>query len=182
MPHLVGDLLRNEITASHIRPHNLDVDGRWQTEVQNLRNDICGLEEELHSRKTLRQNLAQMADVPCRGMMMLGIESDQDLSVTGADGAIGTVGLINPGVRQTDVVEHRLQFTLWDLLAQHGLDFIAEPCCLFDAQARTPAYMQAQLARIHLREEVLAQEHEHPEREHAEDQETSHEDTTMLKS
>src|SRR5580700_2223565 len=121
-----------------------------------------------------------MPNVARRRMMMLGIESDQDLRIAGANGSVRAVGLVDAGVRQTDVVENRLQFILWNLLPQYSLDLVTEPRCLFHAQSGTPAYMQAQLARVHLRKKVLSQKREYPEREHAEDQKGKHEHAAML--
>src|ERR1700733_1067993 len=121
-----------------------------------------------------------MPYVARRGVMMFGIESDQNLRIAGANRSVGTVGLVDAGVGQTDVVENRLEFIVRNLLPQNALDFVAEPRCLFHAQAGTPAYVQAQLARVHLREEVLSQEREQPEREQAKSQEANHEHSAIL--
>src|SRR5216684_6296426 len=113
-------------------------------------------------------------------MMMLGIECKQNLGIAGANGSAGTVGLVNAGVGQADVVENRLQLTPGNLLMEHGFDLVAKARRLFDSQTGTGANMQAQQAGIHLRKKVLSQEHEQPQREHAKDQEAKHKNATML--
>src|SRR5208282_3988078 len=121
-----------------------------------------------------------MPDVPRRRMVMFRIESDQDLRIAGANRSVRTVGLVDAGIGQTDVVENRLQFILRNLLPQDALDLVAEPRRFFHPQPGTPAYVQAQLPRIHLWKEVLSQKREYPEREHAEDQKEKHERSAML--
>ena len=112
---------------------------------------------------------------------MLGIERDQNLGIAGADGSVGTVGLVDAGVGQADVVENRLQLSVAGIfLVQSGFDLVAEARRLFHAQAGAGAHMQAQQSRIHLRKEVLPEEHEESEREHAENQEANDEDAAML--
>src|ERR1039458_3841483 len=121
-----------------------------------------------------------MAYVARGWAVMFGIERDQNLSVTASNGSAGAVGLIDAGVGQTDIVENRLQLIFRNFLVQHGLDFIAEPRSFFYAQASPGAYVQAQQACVYLREKILTQKHEQPEREQAERQETQYEDAAML--
>src|SRR5580704_2425859 len=180
MAHLVGDLLRNKVTAPHIRADDLNIDGCGQAEVQDLGNDIGRLEEKLHSGKALRQYFAQVPHQSRGRRMMLRVERDQNLGVAGANGPIRTVGLVDTGVGQPDVVENCLQLTLGNLLAQRGFNFVTEFCGLFDAQPGTGAHMEAKLASVYLRKEVLSQEKEQPQREQAKGQEEKHEDATML--
>src|SRR5258708_30834400 len=101
-----------------------------------------------------------MADVVRGGMVMLGIQRYQNLSVTGADGSIGTVRLINAGVRQSDVVENRLQFAIRNLLMQRSLDLVDQARRFFHTQARASPHMQTQQSRVYLREKILPEEHE----------------------
>src|SRR4029077_9198303 len=144
MPHFIGDLLRDLIAVGHVRSDDLYIDGRGQTEIQNLRDNIGRLEEEFHARKAAWQYFAQMTDVVGGGMVMLGIKRDQNLGIAGTDRSIGAIGLIDAGVWQADVIENRLEFTIRNLLVQRCLDLVNEPRRLLHAQAGTGAYVQTQ--------------------------------------
>src|SRR5260370_24824901 len=117
------------------------------------------MEEELHARKALWQNLPQMPYVAGSGMMTLGVERDQDFDIAGADGSVGTVRLVDAGVGQSDVVENRLQFTFGNLLTQYGFDFVAKPRCILPPQSGAGAHRQPQQARVFFRAQVLSQKH-----------------------
>ena len=49
------------VVALQIRAHHLHIDGGGQAEIQNLRDDIGGLEEKFHPGKPARQFLPQTA-------------------------------------------------------------------------------------------------------------------------
>ena len=74
--------------------------------------------------------------------MMLRVQRDENLGIAAADGSVGAVRLVDAGVGQTNVVEHRLQLAFRNLLAQHSFNFVAESGRLFHAQAGPRTYMQ----------------------------------------
>ena len=51
--HLARQLLRDREISDLIVAHDRHVDRRGRTEVQNLRDDVGGLEEELNAGETL---------------------------------------------------------------------------------------------------------------------------------
>src|SRR5579864_3930189 len=158
MPHSSGDLLCDRIVGLLVIPDDLHVDGRGNAEVQNLRHDISGLEEELHAWEMPRQEFPQMPrQVGCR-LMLLRIQCNQNLSITRADRPVRTIRLVDAGVRQPDIVQNGLQLSLWDFCAQRVLDLITQASCLLDAQTGTSADMKPQKSGIHLGKEVLSQE------------------------
>ena len=167
LSHPVGDLLGDEVIALHVGADDLDVDGRRQAEVQDLGDDVGRLEEELHSREVPGQFLAQLADVLRRGMMVLFIQSHQDLGVAAADHAGIAVGQIDTRIRQADVVKDGHQLVFGDLLAQILLHFIGKTGCFFDAQSGARPHVKPHQASINRREEVLAQEEHQSHREYA---------------
>ena len=61
------------------RPGDLHVDGRGQTEVQNLPDDVGGLEEKRQVGIELRQAAAQLAHVFPGGAMLARLERNQHL-------------------------------------------------------------------------------------------------------
>src|SRR5450755_1192731 len=112
--------------------------------------------------------------------MMLRIECDQNFSIAGSDGSVGTIRLIDPRIRQSNIVQDRLQFLLRNFLPQNILNFVAKPRRLFHAQARASANMQAQLPGVHLREEVSPEEHKQSERKKTKGQKAKHKHTAMI--
>ena len=74
----ISYLLPELVVRRHVRANNLYVDWRGHSEVKNLRNDIGGLEEKLHSRKASRQFAAQTPNVTCCRMMMFGIQEQSE--------------------------------------------------------------------------------------------------------
>ena len=53
-------------------------------------------------------------DVVRSRMMMFGIQRDQNFSIARADHARAAIGKIDARVGNADVIEHRLQFVLWE--------------------------------------------------------------------
>ena len=160
--------------------HQLYIDGRGQAEIQDLRNDVSRLEEELHAGKPTRQTFAQSADVLRRGMMMLLIQAQQDLRVAGADHAGVAVGQIDTGIRQPDVVEYRDQLAFGYLLPEIVLNFVAKPRGLLDAHSGTPAQVKAHQTGIDAGKEILAQQKHQDHGSRTEREEAGGEDFAML--
>src|SRR5258708_7731644 len=75
-PHSLGDL----IILDSIVAGDLNVDGRWQTEVQNLAGYVSRLEKEGHSREHDCQALSKVSRILQR-RTMLGVQRDQDFTV-----------------------------------------------------------------------------------------------------
>ena len=50
-------LLCNLVVLLHVRSNHLHIDGRRQSEIQNLRDDVRGLEEEFGARETAAAKL-----------------------------------------------------------------------------------------------------------------------------
>src|ERR1039458_5100861 len=67
--HLIGYV----VISRHVRAYELNVNGRWKPEVQNLADNVRRLEEELCARELLRKVAAKIADVFER-RTMLGIQ------------------------------------------------------------------------------------------------------------
>src|SRR5437879_3677671 len=158
MPHPSGDLLSDRIIRLLIIADDLHVDGRRNTEVQDLCDDVSGLEKELHTRETPRQEFPQMPRQVGCWLMLLGIQCNQNLSIARADRPVGTIRLVDAGIRQPNVVENGLQLSLRNFCAQRVLDLIAQTSCLLDPQSGTSANVQPQQPCIHLGKEVLSQE------------------------
>ena len=63
MADLVGQFLGDQVIALLICAGNFHIDGRGHAKIQNLRDDVRGLEEELHTGKFLWKFFAQISDV-----------------------------------------------------------------------------------------------------------------------
>ena len=107
-PQPVRDPLPDVVVCLHVRAHDLNIDRSRQSKIKDLRHDICGLKEELHTRKPRRKYAAQPPHVLRRRMMMFRIQRDQNLGVTRPNHARTAVGEVNARIRQPDVVEHGL--------------------------------------------------------------------------
>ena len=114
----------------------------------------------MQSGKRLRQFLPQPGDIT-RGGAVLGLESDEDFAVAVADGAIIDVGPSRKRRRQSHIIEDDVPFVLRYDLADHVLDPAEDPLGLLDPRARRRPHVQAELACIDGREEVLAQARTH---------------------
>ena len=76
LSHPVCDLLCDGVIALHVGAGYLDINGRWQSKVEDLGHDICRLKEKLYSRKATGQFGPQLANVVCGRVMMLRIQPD----------------------------------------------------------------------------------------------------------
>src|SRR5581483_865139 len=66
MTHPSGNLLGDPVIALQVRSHHLHIDRRGNSKIQNLRDDIRRLREELHSREMPRQIFTQAPGQICR--------------------------------------------------------------------------------------------------------------------
>ena len=84
--HPLRNLPGERVVGSPVLAHDLDVDGRGQAEIQDLANDVAGLEEECRVRELSGELLAQRLHVREGRVTTLGLQGNQDLAVGGADG------------------------------------------------------------------------------------------------
>ena len=69
MAHSIRNLLRDRITALHIRAHHLHINRSRQAEIQNLSDNVRGLKEKLHAGKLPGQRITQLPrQISCRLM------------------------------------------------------------------------------------------------------------------
>ena len=73
VPHPVRDSLCNFVVLQHVGSNHLHIDRRRQSKIQNLRDDVRGLQEEFGAGKLLRQNFTQVSHELCAGRMMLRV-------------------------------------------------------------------------------------------------------------
>ncbi len=105
---LLEFLCDGQIVGSIANSPNVDL--RRQSEVQDLRDDVGGLEVESVVGKRRRQDLTQLLDV-IRGRFMAVPERDQDHAVIDADGrAVGKGQVVGPR-GQSDVVDNERALT-----------------------------------------------------------------------
>src|SRR5262245_21922770 len=154
--HSVRDLLSDHIVRVDIAADYLHVNGRGQTEIQNLAHDIRWLEKELNSGKSKRQILAQLLYIIRSRMMVLLIQRNKNLGIGCAYRSTGAVRRVDRAERQADVVENRDQFVFGNLIPQKLLNFIAEPRRFLDSRSGTAAHVQAKDTCVHCGKEVLA--------------------------
>ncbi len=182
MANLVGHLLRDFIIPVRVVPKNLHIDGRRQTKIQYLADDIRRLKEEVHSREHPRQFFAQFLHVLLSGMMMLCIQRDKNLRVRRANRATRAVRGIDAAIRKTDIIEHGLHFIRRNIPPDHGFDLIAQPRRLLDSKPGTCSYVHAELSSVHAWEEILPKEEHDSQRRRAEHQEHRHKHFAILET
>ncbi len=156
MPDLIGKLDGSVVITLLIHPGNLDVDRRGCSKVQNLRNDIRRLKEELHTGEFAGKALAKIVDVIPGGLPALRFELDQDFSVGGADGPGVAISKVDARIGQADVVENSNKFFFRDGTANLCIDLIGELRGFFDAKTGSGAIVKANLTRIDAGEEIAA--------------------------
>src|SRR5271167_2272020 len=171
MANLICKLDRSFVITRLIHAGDLDVDGRWRAEIENLRDDIGRLKEKLHAGKLAGQPLAEIVDVVTRRPAAFGLELNQDFPVGGADGAGIAVRKVKTGIGQADIIENRNEFLLRDRTTYLCIDLIGELRGFLDAEPRPGAIVETNLAGIDAREEIAAQEKNQACRKHAEAQE-----------
>src|SRR6516162_1754242 len=109
MADLIGKFEADGVVRGLVGSRDLHVDGGRGAKVENLSDDVGGLEKELNAGKFGRELAAQFIDVVGGRPAGAGLELDEDLAVAGADGAGVAVGEIDSGVGKADIVEDGLQ-------------------------------------------------------------------------
>src|SRR6185369_9612353 len=92
--------------AFDVAPRHLDVDGRWQAEVEDLTDDVRWQEVERDAGELRRQLLAQQADVVLGWLVPLG-QRNHDVRVGRSDGTGVVVREIRAAAWQADIVQNR---------------------------------------------------------------------------
>lgn len=169
-----ADLLEQEARDRHVGDRvvalQLHVDRRRLPEVEDLRDDVGWLEEELDAGEALRQDPAQRLDVAVRGRVAF-LQRDHDFAVEGADRAGIAVGQVDPARGQAEVVDDGVELVGQHYLAHHLLDLVSQARGFLDADAGLGAHVQADVAGIDIREEVAAERKDQPGRQQAETEE-----------
>ena len=151
---LFAQLLRDRDQRLELRSHDLDVDRRRQAEVEDLRDDVGGLEVERHAREALGQRHPQRALIADRRPVVLA-KRDEHLRVLTAD----VVGLDEREVvrgRDADVVVDDRDLLGRHDLADRLLDLADDLLGLLDPRAERGAHVQPHLTGVDQGKEVGA--------------------------
>ncbi len=151
--HLVRDLA----VVCDLGAFDLDVDGRGQAEVEDLRDDVRGKEIEGGAGKLAREVGAKGTHEVGGGSVFF-LEGDEDVGITGTNKAGGGVLGVERAVGQADVVEDIVDLIGRDLFAEVLLDEVAETRGFFDAGTAARAEMEDEGAVVGAGEEVLPEE------------------------
>src|SRR5258708_2316934 len=157
MAHSVRDLLGDHIVLRVALTSQLDVNRRGLTKVKNLADNVGGLEKEFHARESFRQLASQAMNISLGGTMA-GFQRHQDLGIGRADRSSIAVGKVDAAIRQSDIVQDRVDFFPGNLSPNLLLNLIDKPCRFFDSQTRAAADMKAELSGVYVGEKVAAQE------------------------
>ena len=128
--HLAGE----RVISFDVIAGKLYVDGRRQTKVQNLRDDVGWLEKKFDAGKALRQNCAQSFDICCR-RLMIGAQRNENLAIERTNGSGVAVRQVDAAVGHAQVVQNRHQLLFRDHFPDDGLDLISEACGFLDLGA-----------------------------------------------
>ena len=162
-PQLLGHAqVRRPVVAD-----GANVDLRRQAEIEDLGDDVGGLEIEGHLGEGGRQHLAQLAHI-FGGRRVALLERDQDYAVIDADGRAVGEGQIVGARRQPDIVDDQSRSCFGNDLANLVLDRLEDRFGRLDAGPGRRADVELDLAAVDGRKEIAADEHQHhsAEREH----------------
>ena len=125
--------------------------------------DVGRLEEDGQVRVLFVDLAADFVDVVGRGTVFL-LHAHQNFAVTRPDGRVIAQQQVDGDDGQADVVEHEVQLVGRNHLANHVFHLPEARFRFLYPRAGGHSQVQAQLAGIHGREEVLADERKQPER------------------
>src|SRR6202022_1883213 len=151
---LVPESRPPRISGIGIAARDLHVDHRRQPEVQNLTDDICGLEVALYVWIVSREHLANLVLVD-RGRAMARLELNQDIGILRGD-AVGLIESEVIGDRQTDVVADALQLVGRDHRPNPALDVVVDLLAALDTRTGWGTNVKTHHARVDARKEILA--------------------------
>ena len=132
-----------------------NVDLRWQSEVQDLRDHVGRLEIEDRLGKRDRQFPPQTAHI-FRGRCMALLQGDLHGAVVHPDGRSVAEGQIVGPRREADIVDDQVEIMGGDDLADLVLDGLEEPFGRLDAHAGGAADMELKAAGVDHRKKVAA--------------------------
>ena len=156
IPDLIKYALGEGAVAIEVWADDLDIDGRGQTEVQNLRHNVHRQHIKRHAGILADQHGAQALDVGRGGMVVLA-QLHLDVGVGRADGRRGRVGQVQSRVGQPNVIDDRDHFAGRNILADGGVDVIAEQSRLLDSRPGAGTHVNLELPGVHRGEEILAE-------------------------
>src|SRR6185295_15722497 len=116
---LLGQLGGERVVGGQVRAAELHVDRRRQAEVEDLRDDVGRLHEELDAGEPPGELRAQQGRELLGGAVAL-LQRHQDLAVERADGAGVAVGEVDARVGHAEVVEDGVQLAGRDQRADLG--------------------------------------------------------------
>src|SRR5713226_7926768 len=172
VPELAGEFFPDQVISALVHARDFHIDGRGSAEIQDLRDDVRRLKEELHAGKTLRKFFAQFVDVRAGGLSALLLELDKNFRVGAPDGAGVAVGEVDAAVRQADIVEDGGELFLWDGFTDDAVYLVGEARSFLDAQTGASAHVQTNLSGIHVRKEIAAENADEQNGQNAKCQET----------
>ena len=168
--NIMGELGGKGIGFPVIGTGNADIDGGRLAEVQNLVDDVGGLEKELQQGEAPRQIASHLChEVGRRGMLFF--EGNEDFTIHWSDCRRIAEGDVHAAIGQPDIVEDGVDLVFADDLADGMLDVAEIGLRLFDPRSRRRPHMQAHLPGVHLREKIPAQHGKQHERGHHQDDE-----------
>lgn len=137
-----------------------NVDLRRQSEVQDLRDDVGGLEVERVFGKSRRQDLTQLPDV-VRSRLMAPPQRDQNDTVVDADGRAIREGQVVRPCGQSNVVDNERAILLGNDFADLVLNLLEYGFGTLNPRSRRRADMELDLASVDQRKEVPAHQAQH---------------------
>ncbi|ARF90813.1 putative autotransporter protein [Burkholderia cenocepacia] len=146
--------VRDRAVLVELVADDLDVDRRGQSEVEDLADDVGRQERERHAGERLREHVAQLRDVR-GGRRVIRLQRDEHVGVLGADRVRRVVREVDPAHRHADVVEYTRELVRRNRAADLRFHFVGEPRGFLDPRAGRRAQMQANLAGVDRRKEVL---------------------------
>ena len=155
--HVVEHALGQGAVCVEIGAHDLDVDGRRQAEVQDLRDDVHRQRIKRHAGVFAGQHLAQHFDIVRRGVV-LRRELHLDVRVGRTDGRRCRIGKVQAGIGQPDVIDDADDLAGGNVLADGGVDVVAQGRGFFNARAGARAQVNLELAGIDGGKEILARD------------------------
>src|SRR6266850_2892874 len=164
---LVGEPFADQIISALVHAGHLHINGCGSSEIQNLRDNVRRLEEEVHAREALGEFLAQVVDVHAGRLAADFFQLNQDFRIGASDRARVAVGKIDAAVGQADVVENRGQFVLRNGFPDDAIDLVGETRRFFNTQTRASPQMQTDLAGIDFGKKIAAKNADKQERETA---------------
>src|SRR5258708_4424185 len=135
---------------------DLNIDGRRQSKVENLRHHVGRQEREGHTRKLFRQCQAKLVNVVVRRMVLRG-QGHKNVRIRRSHRRRIAVGEIDTAIWQADVINDALDLSCRNLLSNRLLDLVAKVGRLFNSHSRRSAHVKLESAAVHAGKEIPAQ-------------------------